>query len=71
MHNIDYLLKMIELQNIILKIPDDSLYYHLSLNHFSRFFYSRAMFPVAEMLRKIDVTEYTAKRRPMPEKKPE
>ena len=49
---------LIELQNIILKIPDDSLYYHLSLNHFSRFFYSRAMFPVAEMLRKIDVTEY-------------
>ena len=49
---------LIELQNVILKIPDDSLYYHLSLNHFSRFFYSRAMFPVAEMLRKIDVSEY-------------
>ncbi|NLB42086.1 MAG: phosphoenolpyruvate synthase, partial [Clostridiales bacterium] len=49
---------LIELQNVILKIPDDSFYYYLSLNHFSRFFSSRAMFPVAEMLRKIDVSEY-------------
>lgn len=47
-----------DLQNTILKIPDEALYYHLSLNHFARFFYSRAMFPVAEMLSKIDVTEY-------------
>ena len=47
-----------ELQSSILTIPDKALYYHLSLNHFSRFFYSRAMFPVAEMLRKIDVSEY-------------
>ncbi len=47
-----------ELQNTILTIPDEALHYHLSLNHFSRFFYSRAMFPVAEMLRKIDVTDY-------------
>ena len=47
-----------ELQNTILDIPDKALHYHLSLNHFSRFFYSRAMFPVAEMLHKIDVAEY-------------
>lgn len=47
-----------ELQNSIYKIPDEALYHHLSLNHFSRFFYSRAMFPVAEMLRVIDVSEY-------------
>lgn len=47
-----------ELQNTIRHIPDDSLYYHLSRNHFSRFFYSRAMFPVAEMLKRIDVSEY-------------
>lgn len=47
-----------ELQMNIRNIPDDSLYYHLSHNHFSRFFYSRAMFPVAEMLKKIDVSEY-------------
>ena len=47
-----------ELQNTIRTIPDEALYHHLSLNHFARFFYSRAMFPVAEMLRKIDVSEY-------------
>ncbi len=41
-----------ELQMNIRNIPDDALYYHLSRNHFSRFFYSRAMFPVAEMLKK-------------------
>lgn len=47
-----------ELQLNIRQIPDDSLYYHLSRNHFSRFFYTRAMFPVAEMLKKIDVSAY-------------
>lgn len=47
-----------ELQNNIHKITDKSMYYHLSLNHFSRFFYSRAMFPVAEMLRKIHADDY-------------
>ena len=45
------------MQNTIRKIPDDSLYYHLSHNHFL-VFYSRAMFPVAEMLKRIDVSEY-------------
>ncbi len=49
-----------DLQMNIRNIPDDALYYHLSHNHFSRFFYSRAMFPVAEMLKKIDVTEYAS-----------
>ena len=49
-----------ELQMNIRNIPDDALYEHLSRNHFSRFFYSRAMFPVAEMLKKIDVSEYAS-----------
>jgi DNA-binding response OmpR family regulator/phosphoribosyl-ATP pyrophosphohydrolase len=47
-----------DLQHKIYQIPDDSLIYHLSHNHFSRFFYSRAMFPPAEILQKIDVCEY-------------
>ncbi len=47
-----------DLQRKIFSIPDDSLVYHLSRNHFSRFFYSRAMFPVAEFLKGIDVSEY-------------
>ncbi len=47
-----------ELQLRINDIPEDSLYYHLSRNHFSRFFYTRAMFPVAELLKRVDVSQY-------------
>lgn len=47
-----------DLQRKIFNIPDDSLVYHLSRNHFSRFFYSRAMFPPAEVLRNVDVSDY-------------
>jgi DNA-binding response OmpR family regulator len=47
-----------DLQNKVSLIPDDSLVYHLSRNHFSRFFYSRAMFPPAEVLKRIDVGDY-------------
>ncbi|MDR2917720.1 MAG: phosphoenolpyruvate synthase [Tannerella sp.] len=47
-----------DLQNRVFQIPDESLRYHLSRNHFSRFFYSRAMFPPAELLRQVDVSAY-------------
>jgi CheY-like chemotaxis protein len=47
-----------DLQTKIFSIPDDSLIFHLSHNHFSRFFYSRAMFPVAEFLKQVDISEY-------------
>ena len=47
-----------DLQKKVFQIPDDSLVYHLSLNHFSRFFYSRAMFPPAEVLKHVDVSDY-------------
>lgn len=47
-----------DLQKNIFDIPDDSLKYHLLRNHFSRFFYSRALFPPAEVLNEIDVNEY-------------
>lgn len=47
-----------DLQKKIFDIPDDSLIYHLSRNHFSRFFYSRAMFPPAEVLKNVDVSDY-------------
>ncbi|MDL2222985.1 phosphoenolpyruvate synthase [Bacteroidales bacterium OttesenSCG-928-M11] len=47
-----------DLQQKIFSIPEDSLIYHLSHNHFSRFFYSRAMFPIAEFLKGIDVSDY-------------
>lgn len=47
-----------DLQTKVFQIPDDSLVYHLSRNHFSRFFYSRAMFPPAEVLKHVDVSDY-------------
>ena len=47
-----------DLQKKVFQIPDDSLVYHLSRNHFSRFFCSRAMFPPAEVLKHVDVSDY-------------
>ena len=42
-----------DLQNAIFTIPADSLLYHISRNHMSRWLYSRAIFPVAEFLKQI------------------
>ena len=47
-----------DLQTKIYDIPDDSLIYHLSHNHFSRYFYTHAIFPIAEFLKEIDVSDY-------------
>jgi CheY-like chemotaxis protein len=47
-----------DLQKKIFDIPIESLIYHLSHNHFSRFFYSRAIVPIAEFLKDIDVSDY-------------
>lgn len=47
-----------DLQHAIPHIPADALRYHLSHNHFSRFFFSRAMFPPAVILKKIDVADF-------------
>lgn len=47
-----------DLQQQIWKIPEDSLVYHLRRNHFSRFFFSRAMFPPAVILKHVDVSDY-------------
>jgi len=47
-----------DLQRKIFSVPDESLVYHLSRNHFSRFCYSRAIFPIAEFLKDIDVSDY-------------
>lgn len=42
-----------DLQNAIFKVPKESLFYHLSHNHVSRWLYSRAMFPLAEFLKRL------------------
>jgi DNA-binding response OmpR family regulator len=47
-----------DLQNKINSIPDNLLKYHLGQNHFSRFLYSRALFPPAKLLKQVDVSEY-------------
>ena len=47
-----------DLQKKVFQIPDDSLVYYLIRNHFSRFFDSRAMFPPAEVLKRVDVSDY-------------
>ncbi|MDL2214672.1 phosphoenolpyruvate synthase [Dysgonomonas sp. OttesenSCG-928-M03] len=46
-----------DLQRSIMNIPEKSLLYHMSHNHFSRFLYSRAMFPIAELLKNFDVDD--------------
>lgn len=48
-----------DLQYGLADIPDASMRYHLERNHFSRFFFSRAMFPPAVILKDIEVTEQT------------
>lgn len=47
-----------DLQAAIWHIPEASLRYHLERNHFSRFLFSRAMFPPAVLLRRVDVDDY-------------
>lgn len=43
------------LQESIFTVSDASLYYHVSKNNISRWLYSRAMFPLAEFLKNINV----------------
>ncbi len=42
-----------ELQDNIFKIPNDSMLYHVSRNHMSRWLCARAIFPVSEFLKDI------------------
>ncbi len=44
-------------QKKIFEVPGDSLWYHFSHNHVSRWFYSRALFPIAEFLRPIKLRQ--------------
>jgi hypothetical protein len=42
-----------ELQDNIFKIPDDSMLYHISRNHMSRWLCARAIFPVSQFLKTV------------------
>lgn len=47
-----------DIQKGIFNIPENALRYHMSHHHFARFFYSRALFPLAATLRKINITDF-------------
>jgi len=47
------------LQEMLFKISDESLFFHVSRNNISRWLYSRAMFPLAEFLKNINVEDPT------------
>lgn len=50
-----------DLQNFqrkLFEIPDDSLHYHLSRNHLSKWLYARALFSLAEFLKEISLDDF-------------
>lgn len=47
-----------ELQKILFDIPKESLLYHASRNHISRWLYSRAMFPLAEYIQQHNFSDF-------------
>lgn len=49
-----------EFQRIMFDIPEDSFLYHGAQNHISRWFYSRAMFPLAEYIRQHRFSDYSS-----------
>jgi len=52
-----------DLQNFqrrLFEIPDDSLRYHLSRNHLSKWLYARALFSLAEFLKKISLDDFAS-----------
>lgn len=56
-HEIMSLHNLKELQKQIFNIPSDSLYYHCSKNDLSRWLYSRALFPIADAVKRFDLTD--------------
>lgn len=41
------------MQDVILTIPDNSLFYHASRNHISKWLFARALFPIAEVFKRL------------------
>ncbi len=46
------------LQHKIFEIPDQSLHYHLSQNHFSKWLYARALFPIARTFKSLTLEDF-------------
>jgi len=45
-------------QEVLFRIPDHSLEYHISRNHFSKWFRARALFPLANLIRDLKVEDF-------------
>ncbi len=50
---------MKSLQAVIYKIPDDSLMYHFERNHFSKWLNARALFPIAEVFKYLQTSDFS------------
>lgn len=48
-----------QMQDLIAKVPDDVFYYHTSLNHLSKWLYSRGLFPLAASIRRQNKTHFS------------
>ncbi len=42
----------------LMNIPDESLYYHASHNHLSKWLFARALFPIAELFKSLQATDF-------------
>ena len=49
-----------ELQNVIFKVPDDSLEYHFQRNDISKWLNARALFPIAEIFRPLRRADFNS-----------
>jgi CheY-like chemotaxis protein len=45
-------------QEILFRIPDESLEYHITRNHFSKWFRARALFPLADLIRDLRINDF-------------
>ena len=45
-------------QEILFKVPDQSLEYHITRNHFSKWFRARALFPLADLIRDLRIEDF-------------
>ncbi len=50
---------LLELQNVIFKVSDQSLFFHTSQNHLSKWLNARALFPIASAFKQLKVTDFT------------
>lgn len=45
-------------QEILFRVPDFSLEYHITRNHFSKWFRARALFPLADLIRDLQINDF-------------